>query len=92
MTEHFLSLPALESSTQVLDISDDPKERALFPLGDDVCVRRIVRRPEVWPDLVSLDVSGRPLGLDTEKPQGSAADIAIRLRLYLFISFRASFR
>ena len=46
----------------MLDISDDPKERSYaFPLAADVNVRRIVCRPDVWPNLVSLDVSGRPL-------------------------------
>jgi len=51
---------------RVLDISDDPKERALAnPINDEVIsVRRIVRRPDVWPDLVSLDLSGRPLEAD----------------------------
>jgi len=75
---------------QVLDISDDPKERALFPLGDDVCVRRIVRRPEVWPDLVSLDVSGRPLGLDTEKPQDDS-DIEELLSAFVSAHKKLSF-
>jgi len=46
---------------QVLDISDDPNERHLFSVSFDSSVRRILRRPEVWPNLVSLDVSGRPL-------------------------------
>ena len=47
--------------SQVLDISDDPNERHLFSVSFDSSVRRILRRPEVWPNLVSLDVSGRPL-------------------------------
>lgn len=69
---------------QVLDISDDPKERALFPLAADVCVRRIIRRPEVWPNLVSLDVSGRPLeGIEILKP---ADEIDIQELLSTFIS------
>ena len=65
-------------SIQILDFSDDPNEPYRLTRNVDLSVRRIVRKPEIWPDMTSLDISGRPLeSPESEKIQGEYTSLQV---------------